>query len=106
MYVWVSSLPSGTVLVQYHQLSAEAVDLAGLPPLHELLRWVQCFLPGLELPVNERSTLQAELHGEGHLERSGRYPGTKWLLGKEDILRDVFGCGYFRHLLAASQFGE
>jgi hypothetical protein len=108
-YTRTSRLPRYS---EHHQLPAHVV-IAGNSPLCELLRWVQCFVPGLGLrvpviPVPGDIRLDVGFQGERPLESSGQYmyPEAKWLLDKEDVLREVFGCIYFRHLLAASQRGE
>lgn len=75
-------------------------EATAITPLIEILYLIQCFLPGV-IPIPS-SAAQADLYGEG--EKIGRaLPEVKWLLSKEMILREAFGCTYFRYLVDAAR---
>jgi hypothetical protein len=79
-------------------IGAEAI---GIPPLLDIVNMLQCFLPGIiDVPTGTGTGGVGQEDGA----RDGRsLPEVKWLLEKELILREAFGCTYFRYLIDAAR---
>jgi hypothetical protein len=79
-------------------------DTLQIGPLREIVCWLQCCFPGRFSVPSKAELVGGELHGAPRAGR--RYPEVGWLLCHEAIIRENFGCTFFRCLLRASMEEE